>query len=86
MLTILAWMTFIPAAVWNVVFFSIAFSETLTQVFLCGKLIKTFSMPSQAWLCLLSLVSISLVFFKGYDYDETGTNHSYRTITYIQAI
>lgn len=30
MLTILAWMTFIPAAVWNVVFFSIAFSETLT--------------------------------------------------------
>ena len=31
MLTILAWMIFIPAAIWNVIFFSLAFSETLTK-------------------------------------------------------
>lgn len=33
MLTILAWMIFIPAAVWNIVFFSIAFGETIGKGF-----------------------------------------------------
>ena len=31
MLTIIAWLIFIPAAVWNVIFFSLAFTETLTK-------------------------------------------------------
>lgn len=31
MLTIISWMIFIPAAVWNIVFFSIAFTETISN-------------------------------------------------------
>lgn len=42
MLTILAWMIFIPAAIWNVVFFSIAFVDTLTKGISVWKINKNF--------------------------------------------
>ena len=56
MLTILAWMIFIPAAIWNVIFFSMAFVETLTKGIATWKRIEN---------CLHAIASLAVLLAPG---------------------
>lgn len=80
MLTILAWMIFIPAAVWNIVFFSIAFAETISKGSIPWKSNENI-LHAIASLALLLIPGVYLFgFFKGYNDDETRTNRFCRNI------